>query len=65
MCFAIDHNTNALIVLLIGRVVLIRQKHVCPVISLVTDQGSCFLVKLKKSLSGYLHGMFYVKMGFC
>ena len=35
----IDHNTNALIVQLIARVESIRRKHVCPVISLVTDQG--------------------------
>ena len=46
-CFAIDHNTTALIVRLIARVGLIRRKHVCPVISLVTDQGQCFLIKMK------------------
>ena len=37
--FAIDHNTKALIVLLIARFGLIRQKHVSPIISLVTHQG--------------------------
>ena len=35
MFFTIDHNTSALIVRLIARVGLIRQTHVCPVISLV------------------------------
>ena len=45
--FSIDHNTTAIIVRLIARVGLIRQKHVCPVISLVTDQGQCFLIKMK------------------
>ena len=39
MFFAVDHNTNALIVSLIASVGLIRQAHVCPVISLVTYQG--------------------------
>ena len=38
MGFAIDHITNAPIFQLIARVGLIRRKHVCPVISLVTDQ---------------------------
>ena len=35
MCFAIDHNTNALI----ARVGLIRQIRGCPVVSLVTGEG--------------------------
>ena len=43
MCFAIDHNTNALIVRLIARVGLIRQKHVGTEISLVTDKGLCLV----------------------
>ena len=47
MVFVIDHNTNALIVGLIARVGLIRQTHVCPVISLVTYQGRCVLIKIK------------------
>ena len=38
VCLAIDYNTNAPIVRLIARVVFIRHKDVCPVISLVTDQ---------------------------
>ena len=38
MCFAIDHNTYALIVGLIARVGLIRQNHASSVISLVIDQ---------------------------
>ena len=45
--FSIDHYTTALIVRLIARVGLIWQKHVCHVISLVTDQGQCFLIKMK------------------
>ena len=36
--FAIDHNTNALIVRLIARVELKRQEQVCPVMTLVNDQ---------------------------
>ena len=47
MGFAIDHNTNAPIFRLIARVELIRRKDVCPVISLVTDQRWCFLIKMK------------------
>ena len=37
--FAVDHNTKSLIVRLITRVGLIRQKQVSPVISLVTFEG--------------------------
>ena len=43
MFFAIDHNTNALIVRLIARVGLIRQTHVCPGISLVTIKDDACL----------------------
>ena len=40
--FAIDNNTNS-------ESWLIRQTHVCPVFSLVTYQGRCLLIKIKKS----------------
>ena len=40
--FAIDRNTNALIVLFIVRDVLTRQTHACPVKCLVTHQGLFF-----------------------
>ena len=65
MCFAIDHNTNALMARLKARVGSMRRKHVCPVISLVTDQGGGFLTKMKSSLSRNVHGTLYVKMEFC
>ena len=42
-----------------------RRKHVCPVISLVIDQGWCFLIKMKLSLSRNVHGTLYVKMELC
>ena len=58
--FGIDHNTNALIAGLTATVGLIRRKHVCPVISLVTDQGWCFLMKMKFFLSRNLQGTLYV-----
>ena len=64
-CFAIGHNTNALMVRLIARVGFVRQKHVCPVISLVTHLGWSFLIKMKQSLSRNLHGTLYVRMEFC
>ena len=50
----------ALIVWLVTR---IRQNHLCPVISLVTNQDWCLLIKMKLSLSINLHGTFYVKNG--
>ena len=64
MFFTIEHNTNALIVRLMARVGSMRRKDVCPVISLVTDQGRCFLIKVKSSLSRNVHGTLYVKMEF-
>ena len=62
--FGIDHNTNALMAQLVTTGGLIRRNLVCPVISSVTDQGWCFLVKIKVSLSRNLHGTLYVKMEF-
>ena len=63
--FVIDRNTNARIVRLIARVGLIRQAHVCPLISLVNDQEGCFLIKIRQSLSRNFDGTLYVKMEIC
>ena len=41
-----------------------KANDVSPVISLVTHQGWCLLIKMKESLSRNLHGTFYVKWNF-